>query len=127
MLSVIAGDGARVRLVCPCAIVRSVRFIGAVMGERQFVVANLQKATTGDGEQTDQPRPLCAQIVLQMSVEQLVVAELVSGDAMADGLQHRLLSRVAQRGVERTGPAFDDAAGDQLTRTRASYRGRRVH
>ncbi len=62
-----------------------------------------------------------------MRVEQLVVAQLVGRDLLADGLEHRLLGRRAQRAVVGGGAHLDDAARDQLARARAADRLARVH
>ena len=58
-----------------------------------------------------------------MVVEQLVVAEFVGRDALADLLEHRLVDRVGQGGVVGRGADLDDTAGDQLAAARTAHRG----
>ena len=69
-------------------------------------------------ERDAQPAPeadaLGSEIALQMAVEQLVVAQLVGGDAAADLLEHRLRRGLGQRGVIGAGAGLDDAARHQL-------------
>src|SRR5688572_16014148 len=52
--------------------------------------------------------------------------ELVLGDTAADGLQHRLLGRVGERGVVRARARLHHAARDQLAGARAADRAGRL-
>src|SRR5262249_40071367 len=64
---------------------------------------------------------LALEIAFEMRIEELVVAQLVGGDMLADRLEHGLLDRFGERTVIRAGAGLDDAARDQFAGACAAH------
>src|SRR6185437_15027043 len=96
--------------------------IGGVVGIGQLVILGFADAAERHGEAPQSSDMLAVEIALQMRVEELVVAQLVGGDLLADLAQHRLLGRLGERRVIGAGAGLDDAARHQFADARAADR-----
>ncbi len=108
------------------AIVDAVRIVRCVIGESELVVFALADAPERDAQPSPGAEAFAFEIAPQMRQEQLVVPQLVGGDALADGFQHRLVGRLGEGGVIGAGPGLDDAARHQLAGARAAHRCGRI-
>ena len=112
----------RVGPVVVTPVIGPIALVGGVIGVGQFVVFRFGDPTECDPQPRQAPEPFAREVAVEVLVEQPVVAQFVGGDAAADFLQHRLVSRVAQRGVIGAGADLDDAARHHLAGARAAAR-----
>src|SRR6185369_11297117 len=81
------------------ALINLAWMIGGVIGISELVIFRFGDAAERDLHPLPGSDLIELQVRIEMLIEELVVAQLISSDAAADRLQHRLIGRLGQRRV----------------------------
>src|SRR5215472_17114831 len=118
VVELIGVRGIRATVAAP--VVGPLGLVCGIIGVSEFVIARFRNAPSRDAKPAPEADPLALAAARQVLVKELVVADFVGRDVLADFLQYRLLHGVTQRRVIGAGADFDHAARNHLARARAA-------